>query len=141
MKNLPKYMTLCSRSEGLSDILLETIPPFLIGKVYGIPKAEPERVAAEIEAMESGRWPLAKVRGYTLFVHPAGSLTGEKVTAEELRDALRGMAEYYAREAMAKPHRMRKYQEGVPDDIDERNGEIRKAARERLRRMKEVDSR
>lgn len=69
-------MMLLSRTDALHDIIIETVPPFLLGKVYGIPKAEAERVEAEIEAMESGRWPLAKVRGYMLFVYPAGSLTG-----------------------------------------------------------------
>lgn len=132
MRKLPRFVLLQNREEEISGIVMETVSPYFMGRAYEIPKKETERVEEFMSGIVNGRELGAKVPGYTIFMIPYGTLDNERLDDEEALSVLRDMAEYYARDVISKKrHRSRIYQEGVPDDIDERNGRIIREARER----------
>lgn len=132
MKKLPRFVFVSNPDENLTDVILETVPPFFLGKAYGIPKKEEDRVEQMMSDIANGRTTAVKLPGFTIFLTPYGSLTGEKLPTEQAMTTLRDMAEFYRAGIIErKKHRHRQYQEDVPDDIDRINGEkIREAKAE-----------
>ena len=120
---LPRFVFLTNPTAGVSDVILETLPPFFMGKVYGIPKRDTEKVEQMLSDIANERTTAVKMEGFTIFLTPAGSLNGSIVQKPEAIAKLRDMAVFYRDNGFEKKnHRHRQYQEGVPDDIDRING-------------------
>ena len=133
---LPRFVFLTNPTEGVSDVILETLPPFFMAKVYGIPKKEEERVEQMMSDIANDRTTAVKVPGFTIFLTPAGSLNGTILPKKEAVDKLRDMAEFYLTNGFEKKkHRHRQFQEGVPDDIDSINGRKIRQARDEGRKI------
>lgn len=123
MAQFPRFTFISNPDDGLQESVLETIPPFFVGKVYAIPKRHTEKVEAMLADMANDRTPAAKVPGYTAFLVPGGTLTGERLGESKLRQTLRDMALFYGTVGVARnKHKFRQCQEDVPDDVDEING-------------------
>lgn len=115
-----------------TDLMMETRPPFVLARAICIPKKSEERVEEMLADMANGRRTAVKVPGYTVFIVPAGTLSRGVLSDDELEPLLRDMAEFWVEAvAVRKKHKIRLYQEGVPDDVDEINGrKIREAKAE-----------
>ncbi len=119
---LPRFVRL-SGPEIVSDLILETRPPFLIARAAGIPKKDGDRVEEMLADIANGRRAAVKVPGFTVFLTVAGTLSRGGYPDDEAMAVLRDMAEFWAGAvAEKKKHRYRVYEEAVPDDIDEVNG-------------------
>ncbi len=113
-----------------TDLMMETRPPFVLARAICIPKKDTGRVEEMLADMANGRRTAVKVPGYTVFIVPAGTLSRSILPEEEITALLRELAEFWV-EAVAsrKKHKIRIYEEGVPDDIDEINGRKIRAAK------------
>ena len=146
-EGLPRFVTVKNTEDLSSVLVLETREPFFLGIPYGIPKKNEEKVEQMLSDIANGRTGAVKVPGYTIFMCPYGTLTGERMEEGRARDTLMEMAEFYAEQVLSTSiHKNRIYQEGVADDVDERYGgmlkesgalERRKAYRLRKRRERE----
>ena len=133
---LPQFVFLSNPTEGVTDVILETTPPFFMGKVYGIPKKEEDRVEKMLSDIANDRTTAVKIPGFTIFLTPAGSLNGYTLPKQEAVAKLREMADFYVANGFEKKkHRHRQYQEGVPDDIDTINGKKIRRARDEGRKI------
>lgn len=129
---LPRFVILQNPAEITNTLIMETRPPFVVVKAVGIPKKDAERVEAMLADIANGRKAAVKVPGFTVFLTPIGSLGGGRLEPEAATPTLREMAGFYLEAVAARRrHKLRVYEEGVPDDIDERNG----------RRIREAGSR
>lgn len=92
MRELPKYAFLTSEEiTGIKIIQLER--PHIIASVHDY-KRDNERVEDYMEAMAQERFPIAKVKGYTIFLTVYTSLTPNN-NADFQRAVLNEMAEYF----------------------------------------------
>lgn len=111
MKELPKYGFLTSGPgfEGIKVIQLER--PYLIATVYEIKTNDAERVDSLLEDMAQGRYPISKVKGFTVFLKTYSSL--EPNNNREFQQAvLNEMAEFVLTERIqVKPGQFRVYDE------------------------------
>ena len=111
MKELPKYAFLTSGVgfEGIKVIMLEK--PYLIANLYEVKKNDTERVNEFLETMAQERFPLAKVKGFTVFLRIFSSL--EPNNNPTLQQAvLNEMAEFVlAERILKKPGQFRAYDE------------------------------
>ncbi len=136
MKQLPRFVYISNPDEGLSDVILETTPPFFLGKVYGIPKKDKARVEQMMSDIANDRTTAVKLPGFTIFLTPYGSLQGWRMEREKAVATLRDMANFYRSGIIErKKHKHRQYQEDVPDDIDEQNGRKIAEARDEGRKI------
>ena len=71
MKELPTYAILAGEELGGKIISLEK--PYIIASVHSY-KRDDERVQEIMEAMAQERYPIAKVKGYTIFLTLYSSL-------------------------------------------------------------------
>ena len=108
MRELPKYAILANGELGGKVIQLER--PYIIASVYSY-KRDDERVQEKIEDMVQGRYPIAKVKGYTIFLRAYTSL--EPCNNRELQQAvLNDMARFFLAEKIAeKPGQFMKSEE------------------------------
>jgi hypothetical protein len=93
MKELPKYGFLTSGPgfEGIKVIQLER--PYFIASIYEVKTHDAERVDSLLEDMAQGRYPISKVKGYTVFLKMYSSL--EPNSNRELQQSvLNEMAEF-----------------------------------------------
>lgn len=74
MKELPKYAFLTNSVgfTGMKVIQLER--PYMIASIYEVNKNRPDLVDEFLEDMVQGRYPIAKVKGYTIFLKMFTSL-------------------------------------------------------------------
>lgn len=95
MRELPKYALLTnSEIPGLKIISLEY--PYLIASVFEHKRSD-ERVSEHLEVMAQERYPIAKVKGYTVFLTVFTSL--EPNDNREFQQAiLNDMAKWYLNE-------------------------------------------
>lgn len=101
MKELPKYAFLTNSVgfTGMKVISLEH--PYIIASIFEVNKNLPERVSDYIDDMVQGRYPIAKVKGYTMFLKMFTSL--EPCSNSELQQAtLNEMAQFVLNERIAK---------------------------------------
>lgn len=92
MKQLPKYAILTGADiVGIKIISLEY--PYLIASVFDYNK-EDERVQEYIEDMAQERYPIAKVKGYSIFLKMFTSLESNSNNALQ-QATLNEMAEYF----------------------------------------------
>lgn len=111
MKELPKYGFLTSGPgfEGIKIIQLER--PYLIASILEIKTHDAERVDSLLEDMVQGRYPISKVKGFTVFLKIYSSL--EPNSNREFQQAvLNEMADFVLTERIqAKPGQFRVYDE------------------------------
>lgn len=93
MRQLPKYAFLSGEGIlGQKVIMLQH--PYLIANVYDVNRHKEDEVEAFMEDMIQERYPIAKVKGYTIFLTPYSSL--EPNNNKEFQTAvLKEMAEYF----------------------------------------------
>lgn len=131
MRELPKYAMLAnSEIPGIKVISLER--PYIIASVYDYHRDD-ERAQERMEDMVQGRYPIAKVKGYMVFLTMFTSL--EPCNNPELQTAvLNEMAEFFLEEKIGhKPGQFMKCEEsGRNERKFTREGERRK--RERIKR-------
>ena len=119
---VPRFVMLNNPDEQFSDVVMESTPPYLLGKVYFIEKKDTDKVEETLADIANGRRVAVKIPGYTAFVSVAGTLDGETLPDDEAREVLRDMADFYKGAMLTrKKGRYRRFQEGVPDDIDQQN--------------------
>lgn len=136
MKELPKYGFLTSGPgfEGIKVIQLER--PYLIASIYEVKTHDAERVDSLLEDMAQGRYPISKVKGFTVFLKMYSSL--EPNSNREFQQAvLNEMADFVLTERIQiKPGQFRTYDENrvAPIVLD---GERPKEYKLRGRRKKD----
>lgn len=129
-KKLPRFVLLKNTEELSNVLVLETRPPFFIASPYCIAKKDSGRVEEMLAGIANERIRAVKVPGYTVFLMPYGTLSGENVSGAETIETMREMAEFYSRQALeVNKHKNRIYQEDMPDNIDEENGRRIRAAK------------
>lgn len=109
MRELPKYAMLAnSEIPGLKVISLER--PYIIASVHDYHRDD-ERTQERMEDMAQGRYPIAKVKGYSIFLTMYTSL--EPCNDPELQTAiLNEMADFFLEEKIGhKPGQFAKSQE------------------------------
>ena len=98
MREIPKYAILTnSDMVGIKVISLER--PYIIASVYDYHRDD-ERAQERMDDMVQGRYPIAKVKGYTVFLTMLSSL--EPCSNQELQKAtLNEMAQYFLEDKIA----------------------------------------
>ena len=92
MKQLPKYALLSGEGfEGLKVIMLEH--PFFIASIYEA-KRDEEKIENFMEAMVQERYPVGKVKGYSIFLTLYSSLQPNN-DFEYQKEVLNEMAQYF----------------------------------------------
>ena len=92
MKQLPKYALLSGEGfEGIKVIMLEE--PFFIASIYEA-KRDEEKIENFMEAMVQERYPVGKVKGYSIFLTMYSSLQPNN-DFEFQREVLNEMGEYF----------------------------------------------
>ena len=95
MKQLPKFAFLDSLDlEGKKIICLK--PPYFIADVRTL-KRDDKYVSHFLEDLANERFPMAKVKGYTIFLRMYSSLEPNNSYAEQ-QDMLNEMAEWFYKE-------------------------------------------
>lgn len=135
MRNdLPKYAILSGDGfSGLKVISLEH--PYIIASVHDYHRDD-ERSRERMDDMVQGRYPIAKVKGYTVFLTMLSSL--EPCSNQDLQKAtLNEMAQYFLEDKIAhKPGKfMRSEESGRMQQKIDKFAERRK--RERIKRTNE----
>ena len=131
MRDLPKYAML-TNSELTGAKIMQLEKPYIIASVYDYNRDD-ERVQERIEDMVQGRYPIAKVKGYTVFLTMFTSL--EPTNDSQLQQTvLNEMAQYFLGDRIA--HKPGKYMKSEESSITQRKidkfAERRK--RERIKR-------
>lgn len=131
MKELPKFAILANGELGGKIILLER--PYIIASVYSC-KRDDEKVQELMEDMVQGRYPISKVKGYTVFFRMYSSL--EPCNDEDLQTkVLKEMADFFLEEKIKqKPGQYMKSEE--TGAIEERIVMKGRVMRERKNRIK-----
>jgi hypothetical protein len=128
MKELPKYGFLTSGPgfEGIKVIQLER--PYLIASIYEVKTHDAERVNQFLEDMAQERFPISKVKGFTVFLKLFSSL--EPNNNREFQQAvLNEMADFVLTERIqVKPGQFRKC-----DDTERSAKYCEKVKREEIR--------
>ena len=131
MREIPKYAILTnSEMPGIKVISLER--PYIIASVYDYHRND-ERAQERMEDMVQGRYPIAKVKGYSIFLTMFTSL--EPCNNPDLQTAvLNEMAQFFLEEKIGhKPGQFMKCEEsGRSERKFTREGERRK--RERIKK-------
>jgi hypothetical protein len=134
MKELPKYGFLTSGPgfEGIKVIQLER--PYLIASIYEVKTHDAERVNQFLEDMAQERFPISKVKGFTVFLKLFSSL--EPNNNREFQQAvLNEMADFVLTERVqVKPGQFRAYDENRVSDsnfVAERPKEFKLRSRKR----------
>ena len=132
MRELPKYAILTSTEiPGIKVMSLER--PYIIGSVHDY-RRDDERVQERMEDMVQGRYPVAKVKGYSIFLTMFTSL--EPCNNAELQTAvLNEMADYFLKEKIGnKPGQYMKSEEsGRNEKKFTATGKIMRERRQRER--------
>lgn len=114
MRELPQYAILTNKElAGAKIISLER--PYIIASVFEYHRDD-ERVQERMEDMVQERYPIAKVKGYSIFLTMFSSLEPNN-NAELQRAVLNEMAEFFLEEKIGdKPSRYMKCQESGRDE-------------------------
>lgn len=108
MKQLPEFAILANGELGGKIIMLEK--PYIIASVYSC-KRDDERVQELMDDMVQERYPIAKVKGYTVFLKVYSSL--EPCSDKEFQTSiLKEMTEFFMEEKIKqKPGQFMKSEE------------------------------
>lgn len=136
MKNLPKYAMLMGEGFiGAKIIQLER--PYIIASVFDFKRDDYERISEMQEIKLNEREPIAKVKGYTIWLRPLSSLEPNNdfdYTAGILED----MAEYFLNTKIAsKPGVYMKCEE--TGSVERRIVSTGRVMRERKNKAKKED--
>lgn len=133
MRELPRYAMLAhSEMPGFKVISLER--PYIIASVFDYHRDD-ERVQERMEDMVQGRYPIAKINGYSVFLTVFTSL--EPCSNPEIQQAeLNEMARFFLEEKISrKPGQFAKCEEsGQLQRRIDRAGQRNKVLRERRKR-------
>lgn len=133
MRELPRYAMLAhSEMPGFKVISLER--PYMIASVFDYHRDD-ERVQERMEDMVQGRYPIAKINGYSVFLTVFTSL--EPCSNPEVQQAeLNEMARFFLEEKISrKPGQFAKCEEsGQLQRRIDRAGQRNKVLRERRKR-------
>lgn len=130
MRQLPQYAYLTSEDiYGVKIISLEH--PFIVASV-SVYKRDEERVSERLEDMAQGRYPIAKIPGYAIFLTMFTSLAPCK-NGELQQAVLNDMAQFYYNDKVAnKPSSFMKSEEsGKVEKKILRETELRKRRRKK----------
>lgn len=133
MKNLPRYALLNSL-EFDSNKVFQLERPYIIASVWEY-KRDDERVESRIEDMVQERYPIVKIKGYSIFLTTYSSL--EPCDDPQFqREVLNEMAEYFLQARIAnKPGLYMKSEEsGEVQERIERTGRIMRERRPRIKK-------
>ena len=111
MKELPKYGFL-TNSVGFTGVkVIQLERPYIIGSILEIKPEDTELKEMYLEAMAQERYPIAKVKGYRMFLKVFTSL--EPCNDQELQQSvLEEMADYVLTERIQKKEgQFRKFDE------------------------------
>lgn len=107
--------------------------PHFIGLMVGINQKDTDEIERFMLQLANGDT-LAKVKGYSVFMLPAGTLDGEKIDPEEAKSVLSGMAGFALKEKMGtREGRYLRYKEGVNMDAVLEKGRYYKELRQARR--------
>lgn len=92
MRELPKYAFLTNPAEfnGMRVIMLEY--PYLIASIYEYKLSEEERIEDFMSAKAQGRFPVGKVKGYSIFLkmytslEPCGNPEFQQAVLDEMAE-------------------------------------------------------
>lgn len=136
MRELPRYAILTnSEIPGVKVISLER--PYIIASVYDYHRDD-ERAQERMEDMVQGRYPIAKVKGYSIFLTMFTSL--EPCNNPELQQAeLNEMAQFFLEEKIGhKPGQFAKCEEsGRSERKFVKKGQMNRVLRKRRKRTNE----
>ena len=107
MKELPEFAFLTAGEDlpGMKIICLES--PYIIASVYEVSQNDPSKVEEHLEDLVQQRYPIAKVKGYSIFLKVYTSLEPED-NAEYQQRVLNDMADFFLKEkVLRKPGRYR----------------------------------
>lgn len=130
MRELPKYAIIANGELGGKIIQLEK--PYIIASVFSF-RREDEKVQEFMEDMVQGRYPISKVKGYTVFFKTYTSL--EPCNNTELQaEVLSEMAEFFLEEKIRqKPGQYMKSEEsGVVEERIVMKGRIMRERKKRI---------
>lgn len=101
MRDLPKYAFLTNSVGFIGMKVISLERPYIIASLVEVGKNQHERVSEYLEDMAQDRYPLAKVKGYTIFLKMFTSL--ESCNNFDLQKAtLREMADFVLTERIEK---------------------------------------
>lgn len=126
---LPRFVILSNPEENIGNLVMETKPPFFLGKVYSIQKKEEDAVEQMMADIANDRITAIKLPGYTIFLVASGTMAGGALEPEQAKSLLREMGDFYKTAVIERKRgKYRMFQEGVPDNLDQLNGKrIREA--------------
>lgn len=127
MRELPKF-GFVSSPEFDSIKIISFEPPYYIANVCEISQNNPERISEYIDDMIQGRYPIAKIKGYSIFFRIFTSLEPDN-DAELQQKVLNEMAQFYLTERVLQ--KVGKY-----NKFDESGRTIREAADARDKAIK-----
>lgn len=136
MRELPKYAIL-TNSEIAGIKIISLTHPYIIASVQDFHRDD-ERVQEKMEDMVQGRYPIAKVKGYSIFLTMFTSL--ERCNSSAYQAAvLSEMAQFFLEEKISrKPGQYMKSEEtGKVERAITRQGE--RIKRERIKRTSKVN--
>lgn len=136
LKNLTKgaqYAIMQNPDEWDNHYIIQIARPHLIGYPVRIPQNKPEAVEKMMKELAEGRI-AAKVKGYSIFIVPRGTFTGEDCPDDKALEAVRGMADFYlTSQVLRHKYPNKEYLEGYVDGTYEAIGRRIKERKERER--------
>lgn len=133
MRELPKF-GFVSSPEFESVKIISFDPPYFIANVCEISQSNPERIEEYIEDMVQGRYPIAKIKGYSIFLRIFTSLEPNNDSELQQR-VLNEMAQFYLNErVLQKIGKYNKYDESgrtIKEAADARDRAIKLRERRR----------
>ncbi|MFA6726919.1 MAG: hypothetical protein WCS17_01740 [Prevotella sp.] len=129
-----RFVIIISDSLPSGLAVLETAPPYYLGSPFSIEKKDAEKLNRMNDSITSGKLTGVKIDGYTIYVVRCGTLGKGFLDKEREAETLKEMGKFLKENRlMRKKHQYRKYEEGVPDDIDEQMGKVIKSRKESLK--------
>ena len=132
-----EYVILQNSREFTNPYIMQVAQPYCIGLPLKIDQRDTDQIEDLMKALANGDC-LAKVPGYSVFILPKGTFTGMKATEEQMKEALKGMAQFYL-ETHIETHKgaFRRSLEGYVEGTIEAEGRKFKALREARRKARE----
>lgn len=115
---------LISKAGETGTIVMQVSYPHIVGRLVFIDQRNPEDIEPFMRSMANGDV-LAKLKGYSIFVLPGGTLDRATIDPERTRAVLKEMAGYVLDEILpVRLSRYRRFQERVNLDEERRRPRI-----------------
>ena len=95
MKKMPRFVLVRNKDELSTNLVLERVPPFFIAYPYSISQYESEKVEEWLSDIANGWRVAVKVEGYSVFLSPYTTLSGDRLPEDKVLPKLREMAEFF----------------------------------------------